>query len=135
MLAGGPVGRWLLIGVCVVIVFMSRESLFGIPLAAGSTLPDTLFFICGVLIGGMGGVVQSASRSLMVRHSDPASPTEYFGLYGLSGRATAFIAPSLIGIVTTTTGSARLGISPVIVLFLMGLVLLVWVKAEGDQPT
>ncbi|MDU9006154.1 MFS transporter [Sedimentitalea todarodis] len=124
---------WVLIAVCVVIVSMSRTQLFGFPLAEGSTLPDIIFFGCGVLIGGMGGVVQSASRSLMVRHSDPASPTEYFGLYGLSGRATAFIAPSLIGVVTAWTGNARLGISPVIALFLVGLVLLVWVKAEGDQ--
>jgi UMF1 family MFS transporter len=68
----------------------------------------------------------------MVRHCDEESSTEYFGLYGLSGRATAFLAPSLIGLVTTLTDSARFGISPVIVLFLIGLVLLWWVKAEGE---
>ncbi|MEM9549751.1 MAG: MFS transporter [Pseudomonadota bacterium] len=124
---------WVLIGVCVIVVAMSRESFFGMPLAPGSSLPDTVFFVCGALIGGMGGVVQAASRSLMVRHSDPASPTEYFGLYGLSGRATAFVAPALIGVVTTATGSARLGISPIIGLFLIGLVLLVWVKPDGDR--
>lgn len=125
---------WVLIGICIIIVNMSRTHFFGVELAAGSNLPDLMFFGCGVLIGGMGGVVQSASRSLMVRHSDPTSPTEYFGLYGLSGRATAFIAPSLIGLVTTISGSARLGISPVIGLFAIGLFLLIWVKAEGDQP-
>ena len=91
--------------------------------------------ICGVFIGGMGGVVQSASRSLMVRHTNIASSTEYFGLYGMSGRATAFLAPLLIGIVTTMTGSARIGISPVLVLFFVGLVLLIWVKAEGENNT
>ena len=124
---------WVLIGICVVIVNMSRDSFFGIALAEGSQLPDLVFFGCGVLIGGMGGALQSASRSLMVRHSDPAAPTEYFGLYGLSGRATAFIAPSLIGVVTAATGNARLGISPVIGLFVIGLILLIWVKAEGDR--
>ncbi len=124
---------WVLIAVCVVIVSMSRTQFFGIPLAEGSTLPDIVFFGCGVLIGGMGGVVQAASRSLMVRHTDPEAPTEYFGLYGLSGRATSFIAPALIGLVTTMTGSARIGISPVIGLFLFGLVLLIWVRAEGDH--
>ncbi len=125
---------WVLIAVCLIIVNMSRETFFGVALAEGSTLPDMVFFGCGVLIGGMGGVVQAASRSLMVRHTDPAAPTEYFGLYGLSGRATAFIAPALIGVVTTMTGSARIGISPVVGLFVIGLVLLIWVKAEGDQP-
>lgn len=124
---------WVLIGICVIIVNMTRTQIFGVTLADGSQLPDVIFFVCGALIGGMGGVVQAASRSLMVRHSDPAAPTEYFGLYGLSGRATAFIAPSLIGVFTAITGSARLGISPVIVLFVIGLILLNWVKPEGDR--
>jgi UMF1 family MFS transporter len=119
--------------VCVIVVGMSREQLFGLPLAAGSTLPDTIFFGCGVLIGGFGGILQAASRTLMVRHTDPELATESFGLYGLSGRATAFLAPALIGVATAATGSARLGITPVIGLFLLGLVLLIWVRAEGDQ--
>ncbi|TMV11277.1 MFS transporter [Arenibacterium halophilum] len=125
----------ILMAVCIVIVGMSRDQLFGIPLAPGSTLPDAIFFGCGVLIGGMGGVLQSASRSLMSRHTDPAHPTENFGLYGLSGRATAFIAPSLIGLTTAATESARIGVAPVIALFALGLFLLAWVKAEGDQTT
>jgi UMF1 family MFS transporter len=86
-----------------------------------------------VFIGGMGGIVQSASRSLMVRHCDPESSTEYFGLYGLSGRATAFLAPLLIGITTQITGSARIGISPILVLFAIGLIMLIWVNAEGED--
>jgi UMF1 family MFS transporter len=112
---------------------MSREKIFGIPLAEGSKLPDIIFFACGVLIGGMGGALQSASRTMMVRHADPAAPTESFGLYGLSGRATAFMAPALIGLVTTVTGSARIGVSPLIGLFLLGLVLLIWVKPGGER--
>ncbi len=123
----------VLIGVVVVVLFMSREMIFGIPLAEGSTLPDIVFFACGVLIGGMGGALQSASRTMMVRHADPAAPTESFGLYGLSGRATAFMAPALIGLVTTVTGSARIGVSPLIGLFLLGLVLLIWVKPGGEK--
>lgn len=119
--------------VCTVLAGMSRESIFGMPLPEGSTLPDMIFFGCGVLIGGMGGVLQSSSRSLMVRHADIDTPTESFGLYGLSGRATAFVAPALIGLVTAATGSNRIGITPVIGLFVLGLILLVWVKAEGDQ--
>lgn len=123
----------VLIGVIVMILGMSREAIFGLPLAEGSTLPDIIFFACGILIGGMGGTLQAASRTLMVRHADPAAPTESFGLYGLSGRATSFMAPALIGLVTTWTGSARIGVSPLIGLFLVGLVLLVWVKPEGEK--
>ncbi|WP_281954128.1 MFS transporter [Pseudophaeobacter arcticus] len=119
--------------VCITVVNMSREALFGFELAEGSKLPDAIFFGCGILIGGFGGILQAASRSLMVRHTNPAKATESFGLYGLSGRATAFLAPALIGVATTWTGSARLGISPVIFLFILGLIILYRVKAEGDQ--
>lgn len=124
---------WVLIGVIFVIIFMSREGLFGIPFAEGSIAPDVIFYICGMALGGMGGTLQSASRTLMVRHTDPKAPTEAFGLYGLSGRATAFMAPALIGIVTTWSGSARIGVSPLLGLFVIGLVLLLWVKPEGEE--
>ncbi|MDZ7711462.1 MAG: MFS transporter [Roseovarius sp.] len=124
---------WGLIAVCVTVVGMDRSQIFGVPLAEGSTLPDAVFFGCGVLIGGLGGTLQAASRTLMVRHTDPAAPTENFGLYGLSGRATAFLAPALIGLVTTVSGSARIGVAPVIGLFVTGLVLLHWVRPEGDR--
>lgn len=124
---------WILIGVCFTVISMSREMFFGLPLEEGSALPDIVFYICGALIGGLGGVLQAASRTLMVRHAKPEAPTESFGLYGLVGRATAFLAPASIGLATDITGSARLGISPVIGLFLIGLVLLRWVKPEGDR--
>lgn len=124
---------WVLIFVCVTIVMMDRTQIYGIALPVGSNLPDMVFFGCGVLIGGMGGILQSASRSMMVRHTDPEAPVESFGLYGLSGRATAFAAPLLIGIATTVTGSARLGVSPVVLLFILGLFLMRWVRPEGDQ--
>jgi len=124
---------WGLIAVCATVVGMDRSQIFGIPLPSGSVLPDAVFFGCGVLIGGLGGMLQAASRTIMVRHADPAAPTENFGLYGLSGRATAFLAPALIGLVTSLSGSARIGVAPIIVLFVIGLGLLRWVRPEGDR--
>ncbi|SEH97832.1 MFS transporter [Paracoccus alkenifer] len=122
----------VLVAVCVLVVGMSREQVFGLPLAPGSHLPDALFFACGAAIGGAGGVLQSASRTMMVRHTTKARATEAFGLYALSGKATAFLAPMLIALVTTASGSPRLGISPLIVMFLLSLWLLGWVKPEGE---
>ncbi len=119
--------------VCTIIVGMSRTAIFGVPLPEGSTLPDTMFFICGACIGGAGGALYSASRSMMVRHTNPDRPTEAFGLFALSGKATAFMAPALISLVTYMSGSARIGFAPVIFLFLIGLVLLLWVHPRGDS--
>ena len=120
-----------LVGISIVLI--SRDSMFGVPMKEGSTLPDIAFYIIGAVIGGAGGVIQSASRTMMVRQANPARMTEAFGLYALAGKATSFLAPLLIGVTTMATGSQQLGVSPVIGLFLIGLVLLVWVKPNGQQ--
>ena len=124
---------FILIIVCCIIVGMSRDTFFGMQLAPGSTLPDMMFFICGAAIGGAGGALYAASRSMMVRHTNPDRPTEAFGLFALSGKATAFLAPALISLVTTLTQNARLGISPLIGLFIISLIVLAWVNPKGDR--
>ncbi|MFN4156871.1 MAG: MFS transporter [Gemmobacter sp.] len=115
------------------IIFVSRDAVFGLPVAEGSKLPDLGFYILGALIGAAGGAMQSASRTMMVRQAHPDRMTEGFGLYALTGKATSFLAPLSIGIVTDITGSQQLGILPIVVLFVIGLVLLIWVKPEGDR--
>lgn len=118
--------------VCTLIVGTSRETFFSAPLSEVSTLPDRLFMICGALIGAAGGTLQAASRTMMVYQANKERMTEAFGLYALSGRATAFLAPGLVGLFTDLTQSQRLGILPIIVLFLIGLVLLVWVEPKEE---
>ena len=125
----------VLVAVCMVVIGMDRRSVLGLAVAPGSSLPDAVFFACGVLIGGAGGVLQAAARTMMVRHAAPERATEAFGLYALSGKATAFLAPLSIAAVTAATGSQRAGISPLIVMFVLSLALLVWVQSEGDQGT
>ncbi|MFP7569416.1 MFS transporter [Marivita sp. S2033] len=123
----------VLTAVAISIVLISRDAMFGVPLEQDSALPDIAFYINGALIGAAGGVLQAASRTMMVRQANPDRMTEAFGLYALAGKATSFLAPLLIGIVTYMSGSQQLGVSPVIGLFLIGLVLLVWVKPNGHR--
>lgn len=123
-----------LIAVSLVIIGVSRESFFGVPLPAGSALPDALFFVCGGLIGGAGGTMYAASRTLMARHAVPGRAGEAFGLFGLTGRATAFLGPALYTGATALTGSVQWGFAPVIALFLVALVLLAWTRPDGDLP-
>lgn len=124
----------VLILVCLVIVGMTRESLWGMPMDPASTLPDQIFFVCGALIGAAGGSLQAASRTMMARHTTPDRATEAFGLYALSGKVASFISPALIALATTASGSQRIGIAPLILLFLIGLVLLSFVKPKGEVP-
>jgi len=122
-----------LTGIALAVVFVSRESLFGIALAPGSILPDVAFYILGAGIGAAGGALQSASRTMMVRQARPDRMTEAFGLYALAGKATSFLAPFLIAVTTDLTNSQQMGISPLVALFLIGFVLLFLVKPDGDR--
>jgi MFS transporter, UMF1 family len=115
------------------VVGVSRTSVFGMDVAADSRLPDIAFYVLGALIGAAGGALQSSSRTMMVRQADPDKMTEAFGLFALTGKATSFLAPLLIAIVTDISGSQRIGVVPLIALFLIGLVLLIWVKPQGEQ--
>ena len=121
-----------LIAVVIGVVTVSRESVFGMPVTPDSSLPDIAFYILGGLIGAGGGALQSASRTMMVRQADPEKITEHFGLYALTGKATAFIAPFSIGVMTQVTGSQAVGITPIILLLLLGLILLFFVRSSGD---
>ena len=119
--------------VCGIIVGMTPEYLWGMSLTPG--MADKIFFACGALIGGAGGALQAASRTMIVRHTTPDHAAEAFGLFALSGKVASFISPFLIAIATTASGSQRIGISPLIALFLAGLLLLLWVRPMGERAS
>jgi UMF1 family MFS transporter len=122
----------VLICVCIIIVGMTRESVWGMAMDPASSLPDQIFFACGALIGAAGGALQAASRTMMAWHTSPDRATEAFGLYALSGKVASFMAPGLIALATMASGSQRIGIAPLILLFLIGLLLLSFVKPKGE---
>lgn len=125
----------LLLLASILTVLISRETVLLMPVAEGSKLPDIAFFFVGALIGAAGGVLQSASRTMLVRQANPARMTEAFGLYALAGKATSFLAPMLIGAVTLFTGSQQIGVTPLIVLFIAGLFLIRFVAKDGDPAS
>ncbi len=92
----------------------------------------SLFWIAGCALGVFAGPVQSSSRSLMARLAPVGQETEYFGLFALSGRTTAFLGPLIVGAVTSLTHSQRLGLASLLLLLAAGLVVLLGV---GEPAT
>jgi UMF1 family MFS transporter len=90
----------------------------------------TLFWAFGLLLGVFVGPVQAASRSFMARIAPEALLNEMFGLYALSGKATAFLGPLLVGWGTYLSGSQRLGMGTTIVFFVIGFLLMLNVPAD-----
>ncbi len=85
---------------------------------------QTWFWVAGIMVGLLSGPNQAASRSLMGRFVPEDKESEFFGFYALSGKATAFVGPLLLGILTKAFDSQRVGISVVVVLFAVGGLLL-----------
>jgi UMF1 family MFS transporter len=54
----------------------------------------------------------------------PGHRAQVFGLFGLSGRVTAFLGPAALGAAAAATGSQRWGMATILPFFAVGLVLL-----------
>ena len=66
----------------------------------------------------------------MARLSPPEMATQFFGLFALSGTVTAFLAPLIVGVVTSTFNSQRAGFASLTLLMVIGFVGLLFVKEE-----
>lgn len=72
----------------------------------------------------------AASRTMMARIAPPSMMTQFFGLFALSGTATAFLAPFLVGLFTRHFDSQRAGYASLLILLTTGFVMLFFVKEE-----
>jgi len=91
-----------------------------------------LFWTFALPLGIFVGPAQAASRTMMARLAPPRMMTEMFGLYALSGKATAFLGPALLAWMTVVFASQRAGMAVIMVFFLLGLVLLMGVADKRD---
>jgi UMF1 family MFS transporter len=82
---------------------------------------------------GLGlGTVQAASRAFYTQFIPEGKEAEYFGLYSLAGKSSAVIGPIIFGEISTTYGSQRPAILSVAAFFLIGLIILCFVR--GGAP-
>jgi UMF1 family MFS transporter len=88
------------------------------------------FYALAVTIGLVQGGVQALSRSFYARLIPPERSAEFFGFYNMLGKFAAVVGPALMGIVGVATGSPRLAILSILVLFLGGGALLLFVKRQ-----
>jgi len=98
-----------------------------------SAVGEQVYLLFGILIGMSGGPAQAASRTLLARLAPPSMMTEFFGLYALSGKATAFLAPLAIAWATVAYSSQRAGLVVIVVFLVVGFMLLVGVEERRAQ--
>lgn len=88
------------------------------------------FYAMAAIIGLVQGGVQSLSRSYFARLIPENKSGEFFGFYNMMGKFAAMIGPLLVGFTAVLTGSARLSILSVVLLFIAGGAVLWFVREE-----
>ncbi|HXZ67389.1 MAG TPA: MFS transporter [Alphaproteobacteria bacterium] len=96
-------------------------------------LTEQAFILCGTLGGIFMGPALASSRTLLARIAPESMMAEFFGLFTLSGKATSFLAPTAIALVTQITGSQRAGVAAVLVFLIVGAAGLVTVREERSD--
>lgn len=82
------------------------------------------FYLLAGMVGLVQGGVQALSRSLYASLIPAEQAAEFFGFYNMLGKFAAVLGPLLVGWVGVLTGSPRLGLLAVLVLFALGALLL-----------
>ncbi len=103
------------------------------------TLPELLYLCVVILIAIFITAAYANSRTMLARIAPAKMMTEVFGLYALSGTATAFVALILVGISTDMFDSQRAGFASILLLLLAGMAVMIFVnetraeRADGDH--
>src|SRR2546430_15749053 len=71
--------------------------------------------------GVVGGPLQAASRTLLIRLAPPDRVAQCFGLFALTGKVTSFVGPLLIGAITAITASQKAGMAVLVAVFVAGV--------------
>ena len=157
-IVGGLVGGWIdnrfgskvailisvgstAVGVLAAVTVSPTQLFIGVPYDAAAagplwdfpyfrTLPEVVFLGIFMVLSATVTGVFSNSRAMMARIAPTAHLSQFFGIYALSGTATAFLGHGLVAVFTRVFQSQRAGFASPVILLVAGLVLMRWVREE-----
>lgn len=95
-------------------------------------------FIAACQAGLVIGSTQSLCRSIFAQMIPLGRASEFFGFNAFVGRASAALGPLTFGLISTATGSQRIAMASLSVFFILGGLVLAFVRtnsgAERDEP-
>jgi UMF1 family MFS transporter len=129
-LAFGWLGDWIgaRAGILIAIVVYVGTTLWAYVLDSA-----TEFYVLAIIIGLVQGGIQSLSRSFFGRLVPVAKSGEFFGFFNMMGKFAAVLGPVLTGWVALSTGSSRLAILSLAILFVAGGAMLWFVKEPAPS--
>jgi len=115
------------IGVYGVITLLA----FLMPTLPTLSLKRSLFWVTALLVATSMGGIQALSRSFFARLIPPEHSAEFFGFFNISGKFATITGPALVALASEATGSSRYGILTILLLFVVGALILPFVR-EGQ---
>ena len=92
----------------------------------------TEFYILAASVGSVQGGIQACSRSLFGKLVPEEKSGEFFGFFNTFGKAGAFIGPALVAIFITVFDSITIALTPIILLFITGGMIMLKVKEPNE---
>lgn len=115
--------------VCLVALGLEPLRLMGeIPLLLG-------FVVLAFLVGTAQGGIQALSRSFYGKLVPESFANEFFGFFDIFGKFSAVLGPFLFSLVWDSTQQVHLGIIPVLLMFVIGLLLFLKVPSSMKKIT
>jgi UMF1 family MFS transporter len=106
------------------------------PVAGGglfASLPERVFLGFSLFVGLTFGPAQASLRAWMAQLAPAGESGRWFGLYALSGKATAFMAPLVIAVGTRWVGDQRIAVAVSALFLATGAVILARVPRQGPD--
>ena len=110
---------------------VGKDSLFFVvhvaPAQAGAlfaSLPERTYLFFSLFVGLTFGPAQSSLRAWMAELAPAGETGRWFGLYALSGKATAFMAPLVIAVGTRLIGDQRIAVAVSAAFMALGAIVL-----------
>jgi len=94
------------------------------------TLPELIYLGLYMLLACFITAAFATSRSMMARIAPVSMISQFFGLYALSGSATAFLGHGMVTLFTAISHSQSVGLGSAVILLGLGLFLMQWVREE-----
>ena len=94
------------------------------------TLSDIVYFASISVLAVAATASISSSRTLLVRLAPEGRSGEFFGLYAIAGTVTVWLGPLLVEVFSKWFTSQRIGMASIAGLFVIGLIILTFVKTE-----
>lgn len=110
------------------VIITSLVVMIGLGLVLMALSGPTWFWVLGLALSVFVGPIQATSRALLIRMSESGRESVSFGLYTMTGRAVAFLAPWLFSVFIDVF-VVRAGMGGLVTVLIIGLLMMLTVRS------